>query len=245
MPGRNSKLPVGACNSIWESFSFRPENCDVSSLSSKLPSRKTEFNDGGHYHLPAGWLNITCLGEILNFQSENAILLEKVSTSGRRIEIYLAEAFNFLVGRLSSTLLETVIIRPEDSIRPAGEKFPTSGRRMQCFVGKFQHPAGGLSLGLDRITTFGQRMWRSFESSNFRPENWDLPSRSSKLSSLRTEFNAGRNYHLPAGRFNTSWLGEILNFRSENAILLGKVWTFRPENWDLHSPTWELSTQKA
>jgi len=52
--------------------------------------------------------------KFLNFQSETAILLGKVSTSGRRIEIYLAEAFNFLLGRLTSSLLETIIIRPED-----------------------------------------------------------------------------------------------------------------------------------
>jgi len=36
------------------------------------------------------------------------------------------------------------------------------------------------------------------------------------------EFKAARNYHLPAGTFYTTWLGEILNFWMENTILLGK-----------------------
>ena len=116
---------------------------------------------------------------------------------------------------------------------------------MQCFVGKFQYLAGGLFLGLDRLPTFGQRMLRSFESSNFPPENWDLPSRSSKLSSWRTEFNGGRNYQLPAGELDTSCQGEILNLGSETAILLGKVWTIRPVNWNLHGRLLEFPTQKA
>jgi len=38
-----------------------------------------------------------------------------------------------------------------------------------------------------------------------------------------TEFNGGREYHLSGGRFNIVWLGELLNFRSEDAILWGKV----------------------
>lgn len=112
MPGRNAELPVGACNSVWKSFSFQPENLNVSSLSSKLSIRNTEFYDGGYYHLPAGCLNITRLGEILTIRLENAIRFGKVSTSARRVEIYLVEALNFQVGILSSTLLETIIIHP-------------------------------------------------------------------------------------------------------------------------------------
>jgi hypothetical protein len=49
------------------------------------------------------------------------------------------------------------------------------------------------------------------------------------VSIRRIELNAGRKYHIPAGRFNTSWLGEILNLRSENTILVAKVSSFRAE----------------
>ena len=61
-----------------------------------------------------------------------------VPTSGRRIEIYLAAARNFLLGGLSSTLVETLIFRPEDSIPSGWEKFSTSGRRMQFVLEKVQ-----------------------------------------------------------------------------------------------------------
>jgi hypothetical protein len=53
---------------------------------------------------------------------------------------------------------------------------------------------------------------------------------------------SGRKYHLPAGRFNTPWLGEILNLRSENALLIVKVSTLQGEKCDLTLQTWELST---
>jgi len=115
----------------------------------EFSSRKTEFKAGRYYHLPVARFNTICLREVLNFQSENAILLEEDSTSGRRIEIYLAEARNFPVGRLSSTVAESIIFRAEDSILSALEKFSTSGLRIPFFVGKFQLPAGELVLGLD------------------------------------------------------------------------------------------------
>jgi hypothetical protein len=44
---------------------------------------------------------MTYLEEIFNIQSENAIVCGEVSTAGRRIEIYLADSQNFLIGRLS------------------------------------------------------------------------------------------------------------------------------------------------
>jgi len=103
--------------------------------------RKTKFKDGRYHHLPVGRFNTISLREVLNFQSENAILLEEDSTSGRRIEIYLAEARNFPVGGLSSTVAESIIFRAEDSILSAWEKFSTSGMRMPFFVGTFQLPA--------------------------------------------------------------------------------------------------------
>jgi len=51
--------------------------------------------------------------------------------------------------------------------------------------------------------------WVNF---NFWPENWALPSRSSGHSSRQTQFKAGRNYHVAAGRAKYTWIGEILNF---------------------------------
>jgi hypothetical protein len=58
----------------------------------RLSFRRTELNTDRNCHLPARRLNIICLGEIQISRSERAILFEKVSASGRRIEMYLAEA---------------------------------------------------------------------------------------------------------------------------------------------------------
>ena len=57
---------------------------------------------------------MTCVGEIVNFRLENAILGAKMSTSGRRFEIYLTDACNIVVGRLSSKLVETIILSLDD-----------------------------------------------------------------------------------------------------------------------------------
>ena len=61
--------------------------------------------------------------------------------------------------------------------------------------------------------------WESF---HFLQENWVPPSRRLDLSSQKTDFKASRYSHLPAGRFNTICLREILNNWSKSAILLGK-----------------------
>jgi len=58
-------------------------------------------------------------------------------------------------------------------------------------------------------------------------------------------FKAGINYQLPAERFNVTCLGEILNFRSKNAIPHGEVSSFRAENWDEPSRIWELSLRQS
>jgi len=129
----------------------------------EFSSRKTQFKAGRYYHLPVGRFNTICLREVLNFQSENAILLEEDSTSGRRIEIYLAEACNCAVRRLSSTVAESIIFQAEDSILSAWDKFSTSGLRMPFFVGKSQLPAGGIVLGFDRIPPSGRGMLFSIE----------------------------------------------------------------------------------
>jgi hypothetical protein len=127
----------------------------------------------------------------------------KVPTSGRRIEIYLAEARNFLVGGLSSTLVETIIFRPEDSILPGWEKFSTSGQRMQFFLGKFQLSSWRIEIYIAEPGSFLLKRLSStlVETIIFRPEDSMLPC-----------------------------LDEILNFWSENAIPGSKVSTFRPEN---------------
>jgi hypothetical protein len=65
-------------------------------------------------------------------------LLQKFQLFERRSETYLAEPESYLLERLSSTLVETDIIRPEDSMLPAWEKFSTSGRSMQFLLGKIQ-----------------------------------------------------------------------------------------------------------
>jgi len=61
-----------------------------------------------------------------------------VPTSGQRIEIYLAEARKCLFSGLSSTLEETIMFQPEDSILPGLAKFSTSSRRTQFLLQKFQ-----------------------------------------------------------------------------------------------------------
>jgi len=44
----------------------------------------TELNTDSNHHPPAGGSNTTYWGEIVNIQSENTILCEKVSISGRK-----------------------------------------------------------------------------------------------------------------------------------------------------------------
>ena len=165
MPGRNCKLPVGDCNSVWEHFSIRLEKWDVPSRSSKLSSQKTKLNTGSNNHLPPGRLNTIHLGEIFNIRSTMQFFVRKfqnlaggfiafqllvagyfahltVPTSGWRIDIYLAEAWNFLVRGWSSRLLETIIFQQEHSILPGWAKFSTSGWRIQFFLGNFNFPGG-------------------------------------------------------------------------------------------------------
>jgi hypothetical protein len=83
-------------------------------------------------------------GEILSSRLEVSILLGTVSTSSRRTQIYPVETQTFLLGRLSSTLVETIISQPEDSITSASKKFSTSGQRMQLFCPNFQLPTAEL-----------------------------------------------------------------------------------------------------
>jgi len=52
----------------------------------------------------------------------------KFQLSGSRIEIYLAESVSFLLERLGSILVETIISLPGDYVKSSWEKFSTSGR---------------------------------------------------------------------------------------------------------------------
>ena len=131
------------------------------------------------------------------------LLLPKFQLFGRRSEIYLAEPGSYLLERLSSTLVETDIFRPEDSMLPAWEKFSTSGRSMQFLLGKIQLSGRRIEIYIAEPGSFLLKRLSStlVETIIFRPEDSMLPC-----------------------------LDEILNFWSENAIPRSKVSTFRPEN---------------
>jgi hypothetical protein len=145
---------LGWNHNLWSGNGVKIGNCPTSGQrielcraeAVKLCCCRTEFNMDRNYGLPARTLNIICLGGILNFRSEHAILLGKVSASGRRIEMHLGEARNLLVGGQNSTLLATIIFRPDDYILHAWQKFGTSCHSMQFFLGKLQLPAGELDL---------------------------------------------------------------------------------------------------
>ena len=101
-----------------------------------------------------------------------------VPTSGRRIEIYLAEARKYLFGGLSSTLVETIIFRPEDSILPGCAKFSTSGRRTQFLLLKFQLFRRGSEIYLAEPGSYLLERLSStlVETDIFRPEDSKLPA---------------------------------------------------------------------
>jgi len=99
-------------------------------------------------------------------------------TSSRRIEIYLAEALYFLVGGLRSTLLETIFIRPVDSILPGCEKFSTSEPKMQFFWGMFQPSGRIIEICITEPGSFlPERLSSTFiKTMIFWPEHSMLPA---------------------------------------------------------------------
>jgi len=101
-----------------------------------------------------------------------------VPTSGRRIKIYVAAARNFLVRGLSSTLVETIIFQPEDSILPGWEKFSISGWRKQFFFGKFQLSGLRIEIYLTEPGSYLLERLSSklVETIIFRPEDSMLPA---------------------------------------------------------------------
>jgi len=141
----------------------------------------------------------------------------QVPTSSRSIVIYLAETKNFLVGRQSSMLVATIIFWTGDSILSGWETFSTTDRRMQFFLGNFQHSGWRIDIYIAQTGSFLIKSLRSIEETViFWLDDSMLPC-----------------------------LEEIFNFRSENAIPLWTVSTFRQENCDQLSRIWGVSTQKT
>jgi len=95
-----------------------------------------------------GWKEFSTSGWRIQF------FLGNFQLSGRRIEIYLAEPGSDLLERLSSTLVENIIFRPEDSMLPAWVKFSTSNRRMEFLMGKFQHSVQRIEIYLAESGSF-------------------------------------------------------------------------------------------
>jgi len=97
----------------------------------------------------------------------------KSQLSGRRIEIYLPEPGSYLLGRLRSKLVQTIIFRPEDSMLPAWEKFSTSGRRMQFLMGKFPLSGRRIEIYLAESGSFllERHSSRLLETNISRPED--------------------------------------------------------------------------
>jgi hypothetical protein len=112
----------------------------------------------------------------------------RVPTSGRRIKMYLSEARKCLFGGLSSTLVETVIFGPEDSILPGWAKLSTSGRKRQFLLRKLQlferrseiYLAEPGSYLLERLSS------TLVETDIFRPEDSMLPAREKLSTSGRS-----------------------------------------------------------
>jgi hypothetical protein len=102
-------LVGGVSSMLLETIIFRPED-------SILP----------------GWAKFSTSGRRTKF------LLPKFHIFGRRSEIYLEKPGSYLLERFGSTLAETNIFWPEDSMLPAWEKFSTSGWRMQFLLGKIK-----------------------------------------------------------------------------------------------------------
>jgi hypothetical protein len=108
-----------------------------------------------------------------------------VPTSDRRIEIYLAEARKCLFGGLISTLVETIIFRPEDSILPGWAKCSTSGRRTQFLLRKFQLFGRRSEIYLAEPGSYLLERLRStlVETDIFRPDDSVLPAGENFLTS--------------------------------------------------------------
>jgi len=140
-----------------------------------------------------------------------------VPTSGRRIEIYLAAAQNFLVGGLSLTLVETIIFRPEDSILLGSEKFSTSGQRIQFFLGKYQLSGRRIEIYLAEPGSYLLKRLGSklVETIIFRAEDSMLPAWE-KFST------SGRRMQFVMGKFQLSGRRIEIYLAESWSLLLGR-----------------------
>jgi len=138
-------LPVrGLSSTLVETFIFRPED-------PILP----------------GWEKFSTSCWRIRF------FLGKFQLSGRKIEIDNVEHESYLLEKLSSKLVESNIIRPENPIPAVCAKFSTSGRRMQFLMWKFQLFTRRIKIYLAESGSFLLQTLSSIlvETKNSRPED--------------------------------------------------------------------------
>jgi len=136
-------------------------------------------------------------------------LLQKFRLFGGRSAIYLAEPGSYPLERLCSTLVQTNIFRPEDSMLPAWETFSTSGRRIQFLFGKIQLSGRRIEIYLTDSGSFLLESHISIVVATiiFLPEDYLLSAWQKFSSSGRRMMQFfGRNFQLPAGGFTDSQL---------------------------------------
>jgi len=155
-------------------------------------------------------------------------LLPKIQLFRRRSEIYLAEPGSYLLERLSSTLLESNIFRPEDSMPSAWEKFSTSSRRMQCLLGKIRLSCRRIVICQADSGSFLLERHSSIlaETTISRPEDYILSALEKFSSSGRRMIQlSGRNFQILAGGFIDSQLlsGECISSVKCSNFLVGSV----------------------
>jgi len=105
---------------------------------------RIDFNAGRNSHILARGLITTWVEDIFNFQSENALLLGKVSTSNNTIEPFLAPAQNISVKRETLMLADTLNVLPQAAIIFQSETSPASFKRIPFCFSTFQVAAGEL-----------------------------------------------------------------------------------------------------
>jgi len=89
-----------------------------------------------------GWVKLSTSSQRMQF------LLGKFQLSGRINDLYRAEPGSYLLESLSSTVVETNIFWPQDSMLPGWEKLSTSGRRMQFLLGHIQLSGRRIEINL-------------------------------------------------------------------------------------------------
>jgi len=141
------------------------------------------------------------------------LFLGKFQLSSRGIEIYPVETGSFLLQRLISTLVETNIFRPGDSILPAQEEFSTSGWRMLFLLGKFQLSGWRIEIYLPESWSYLLETPSStvIETINSLPEDQEL-------SAYEKFSTSGRRIQFLWGKFQLSGRRMEIN--------LAETWSF-------------------